>query len=103
MGLVVYALQALRGHVGINLRGIKRGVPQQFLHYAQICPAFQKVGCGRVAHPVRGKPLSTSDLGGLFYNAAHLALIDAPSPAANKDRFSFSRGDFSTAFVNPLL
>ena len=56
-----------------------------------------------MANPVRGKPLCTSDFGGLFYNAAHLALIDAPSPAANKDRFSFSRGDFSTAFVNPLL
>ena len=41
MGLVVYALQALRGHVGIDLRGIERGVPQQFLHYAQICPTFQ--------------------------------------------------------------
>lgn len=44
MGRVVGALQALKGHMRINLGRPERGVSQQFLNTAQVSPTIQKVG-----------------------------------------------------------
>ena len=40
-------------HVGVDLRGGKRSVPQEFLDETDVCPRLQKVRRARVAQRVR--------------------------------------------------
>lgn len=43
MRLIIRAAQALDGHVCIDLRRRKAGVPEQRLHAAQICACIEQV------------------------------------------------------------
>ena len=51
---------------------------------------------------MRGKPLCTANFGGPIHNAPHLALVNAPSPAAYEYGFSSFLSELSTALFYPL-
>jgi hypothetical protein len=53
MGLVIDGDQPVDADVGIDLRRCQRGVPEQLLHAPEVSAAFQEVGGGCVAQPVR--------------------------------------------------
>ena len=53
MGGVVGLFETLLGHVGVNLRGGKRGVTQQRLHAAKVRSGVQQVRGEAVAELVR--------------------------------------------------
>ncbi len=53
MSLAVGLPQPVVGHVGVDLRGGQRGVPEQLLHGAQVRAALEQMCRGGVSEPVR--------------------------------------------------
>ena len=74
VGLPIYLLQAIRGDVGVNLGGGKRGMAQQFLHGPQICAAFEQVRRKTVTQDMRRDLLQNACLLAVFGDQA----LDGP-------------------------
>ena len=62
VGLVINLGKTLEIEVGINLRGRDIGVPEQFLHRAQIAGRLQHMGGESVAQHVRMNVLAEAGL-----------------------------------------
>ena len=88
MGLVIDVLESLRGNVGINLRRLQAGVPEQLLHDAQDSPAFDHVGRRAMAQRVRADLPRPGAHGSALNDTAHLALVNALATRADKQRTS---------------
>src|ERR1700728_1337963 len=64
----VQFLQALAGHVRIDLRGRQVAVPEQHLHHPQIRPVVEQMGCERVSERVRGEIAINARLAGITFD-----------------------------------
>lgn len=83
VGLLVGAAQPVDRDVCVQLGGGQAGVAEQFLHRAQVRPAVEQVGSGRVAQPMR------TDVRGARHTAdrpmdhgSHSARIDSAASGA---------------------
>lgn len=104
MGLVVASTEAFRAHVGIDLGGCQAGMPQEFLHDPQVCPAFKQVG-RRAVPKTMGREIwpATNTLGRPMDCLPDLARIDSSAPPTEEDRrWARSGGQLGPA-VKPVL
>ena len=100
MGGVVDASECVEVEVGIALCGRDAAVPEQFLHGAQVSPAFQHMRGKGMPQVVRGNVLGYArQLGVLVKDACGLTAVQPFAAFAEEDSpFAMLRRDLVTDF-----
>ena len=87
VGLQISRAQPFHRDVRVDLRGREAGVTEDLLHGAQVGAAFEQVGRGGVAQPVRPQVGSARQLGQmLVHQPADRSGIDPPTLRAQDQR-----------------
>ena len=86
MGLLHCLTQAGGAHVRVDLRGLKRRMPQEVLDLPQVCPTFDEVSGCAVAEPVRRQMfLKPSSSCSCINDVTHGSIPETPSAYSQKD------------------
>ena len=101
MGLPIDGGQSLRRNVCVDLRSGQAGVPQQFLHGAQIRATFEQMRCGSVPQPVRGELWrALHRRRALMDQPTHRARIDPAAPPTQEQR---QAGGIAAQLISPMV